>query len=133
MAAENWLDPYLLQKPGAVKDYKEAWGWTRYQVDGKLFAATCRPGPEHAAVYAGHPLLTLKADPLALSAFTAQYPDILPGFYMDKRHWLSIRLDGDVPEALIRRLCDDAYRLIAAKLTKKRQRELLASAQPDKQ
>ena len=41
----DWLDTYLLSLPGAEKDYKLEWGWTRYQVRGKLFAAVCAPGP----------------------------------------------------------------------------------------
>ena len=43
----QWLDSYLLDKRGCVKDYKLEWGWFRYQVGGKLFAATCQPGEEH--------------------------------------------------------------------------------------
>ena len=40
----EWLDAYLLSLPGAEKDYKIEWGWMRYQVRGKLFAAVCAPG-----------------------------------------------------------------------------------------
>ena len=42
-----WLDETLQAKKGCTKDYKPEWGWWRYQVGGKMFAATCRPGPEH--------------------------------------------------------------------------------------
>ena len=48
----------------------------------------------------------------------------LPGFYADKRHWISVDLDGDVPEELLRELCDHSYNLVFAKLTKKLQREI---------
>ena len=30
MNRDDWLDEYLLAKPGAVKDYKPEWGWWRY-------------------------------------------------------------------------------------------------------
>lgn len=120
-----WLDGYLCAKSGAVKDYKAEWGWDRYQVGGKLFAATCCPGPEHAAPYAGHPLLTLKCDPLHGELLRSQYPDILPGFYCDKRHWISIRVRGEVPPELVRQLCDESYQLVFGKLTKKLQKEIL--------
>ena len=36
-----WIDDYLLQKKGVSKDFKEEWGWYRYQIGGKLFAAVC--------------------------------------------------------------------------------------------
>lgn len=125
----TWLDGYLCAKPGAVKDYKAEWGWDRYQVGGKLFAAACCPGPEHAAPYAGHPLLTLKCDPLHSELLRGQYPDILPGFYCDKRHWISLRVKGAVPPELVRQLCDESYELVFGKLTKKLQREILEQSQ----
>ena len=118
-----FLDALLRSFPGAAWDYKAEWGWERYQVGGKMFAATCCPGPEHPA-YGGHALLTLKCDPLRAQALQAQYPDIRPGFYMDKRTWISVFLDGSVPEDLLRSLCAESYQLVFAKLTKKVQREI---------
>jgi len=120
-----FLDALLRSLPGAAWDYKAEWGWERYQVGGKMFAATCQPGGEHG-IYGNHPLLTLKCDPVRSLALQAQYPDILPGFYMDKRCWISIFLDGSVPEALVRGLCRDSYDLVFAKLAKKLQREIEA-------
>lgn len=123
----EWLDAYLLAKTGAVKDYKLEWQWWRYQVGGKLFAATCQPGPEHKG-YDCRELLTLKCDPQRSELLRAEFPDIIPGFYCDKRHWISVFLDGDVPEDVLRDLCDHSYRLVFGKLTKKLQRELLEKA-----
>ena len=91
-----WLDEALLALPGCEKDFKEEWGWHRYQVGGKLFAATCAPGPEHKVV-GGHEILSVKCDPQLSELLRSQYPDIVPGFYMDKRCWISILLDGSVP------------------------------------
>ena len=119
----DWLDEYLLAKPGAVKDYKPEWGWWRYQVGGKLFAATRRPGPEHKG-YDGRELLTLKCEPMLAELFRAEYPDVIPGFYMDKRNWNSVFLDGAVPDEVLCDLCDRSYQLVFQKLTKKLQREI---------
>ena len=119
----EWLDAYLLSKTGAVKDYKPEWEWWRYQVGGKLFAATCQPGPEHKG-YDCRELLTLKCDPLRSELLRAEFPDIIPGFYCEKRHWISVFLDGEVPEDVLRDLCDTSYRLVFEKLTKKLQREI---------
>lgn len=119
----EWLDAYLLEKAGAQKDYKLEWGWWRYQVGGKLFAATCQPGPEHKG-YDCRELLNLKCEPMRAELLRAEFPDIIPGFYCDKRHWISVFLDGDVPEDVLKDLCDSSYRLVFEKLTKKLQREL---------
>ncbi len=123
-----WLHDRLLQLPGAAHDYKAEWGWDRYQVGGKLFAAICCPGMEHAAAYAGHPLVNLKCDPLESEALRSTYPAILPGFYCDKQRWIAVLLDGDVPRDLLWRLCEQSYALVFDKLTKKCQREIMAQA-----
>lgn len=121
-----WLDEYLMGKPGAEQDFKLEWGWRRYMVRGKLFAAVCAPGPEHK-VYGGHELVNLKCDPRMSELFRAQYPEVLPGFYCDKRLWIAALLDGALPEDVLRDLCDQSYRLVVEKLPKYVQKELTLS------
>ena len=119
------VDAYLRAKPGAEKDFKAEWGWWRYLVGGKMFAAEFTVGPEHKELYKGRHLLTLKCDPAALRA---ELPDaVYPGFYMDKRNWISIDLDADVVDGLLMELCDHSYELVFSKLTKKLQREIAAA------
>ena len=36
-----WVDDYLLQKKAVQKDFKKEWGWYRYQIGEKMFAAVC--------------------------------------------------------------------------------------------
>lgn len=119
----DWLDEYLLSMPGAIKDYKPEWQWFRYLVGGKMFAATCQPGPEHKT-YDCREMLSLKCEPLLAEAFRSEYPDIIPGFYMDKRNWNSIYLDGEVPDDVLHDLCERSYSLVFAKLTKKLKEEI---------
>lgn len=119
----QWLDEYLLSKPGCTKDYKVEWGWWRYQVGGKLFAATCRPGEKYG--YGDRELINLKCEPAMAELLRAEFPDIIPGFYSDKRNWNSVFLDGAVPEDVLKDLCDRSYDLVFAKLTKKLQKEIL--------
>ena len=124
-----WLDAYLLKNPGAERDYKEEWGWHRYRVRGKQFAALCRP-EEKYGLYGGKLLLNLKCDPCMAELFRQEYPrQILPGFYMDKRTWIAVLLEKALPENVLRALCDTSYRLVLEKLPKKVQREL--SQQPE--
>ena len=118
-----WLDEYLLSLPGAEKDYKPEWGWFRYMLRGKLFAAVCSPGPEHN-IYGGHDLVNLKCDPTRSELLRAVYPDILPGFYSDKRTWIACFLDGELPDDLLRQLCAESHRLVLEKLPKYVQREI---------
>ena len=122
----EWLDAYLLSFPGAEKDYKPEWGWFRYMLRGKLFAAVCSPGPEHKT-YGGHSLVNLKCAPARAELLRAGYPDILPGFYSDKRAWIACLLDGELPDELLRQLCTDSHRLVLEKLPKYTQKEILAT------
>jgi len=120
-----WLEQYLLDKPGAEHDFKAEWNWDRYMVKGKLFAATMAP-PQGMKdeTYNGHPLMNLKCDPRRAELLRAEFSDILPGFYCDKKTWIAVRLDGAVPDTLLKELCDDSYRLIVEKLPKYVQKEI---------
>ena len=64
--------------------------------------------------------------PELAEALREQYPDILPGYYSDKRLWVSALLDGDLPDVVLRDLCDMSYGLVVSKLPKYVQRELAA-------
>lgn len=127
MKQQDWIDAYLMEKAGVTQDFKVEWQWLRYQVGGKLFAAQMQPGEEHQAAYAGKQLLSLKCDPMLAELLRAQHDEIMPGFYMDKRHWISIDLGGSLAHELIQKLCDDSYNLVFGKLTKKLQREIIGS------
>ena len=116
----TWMDEYLLAKKGVTKDLQPDWNWIRYQIGGKMFAALCL-NDEHVPVY-----ITLKLRPEEGEFWRGQYEDVIPGYYMNKRHWNSIRADGAVPDAVLRDMLDEAYDLVLHSLSKKKQAELLA-------
>lgn len=115
----TWLDEYLLSKKGVSKDHKAEWNWTRYMIDGKMFAAVCYDDDNRDS------LITLKLDPLEGDLMRSMYEDVIPGYYMNKEHWNSIKTDGAVPDEVLRMMLDKAYGLILGSLSKKRQREIL--------
>ena len=59
-----------------------------------------------------------------------QYEDIIPGYYMNKTHWNSVKADGNVPDDLLKDLLDKSYRLVLGSLSRKKQRELLETRDP---
>ena len=114
-----WLDEYLLGKTGVTKDHKKEWNWIRYQVGGKMFAAVCldeRSNPYY---------ITLKLEPAEGDFLRTQYEDIIPGYYMNKMHWNSVKPDGEVPDDLLKDLLDKSYRLVLGSFSKKKQQEIL--------
>ncbi|WP_298031909.1 MmcQ/YjbR family DNA-binding protein [uncultured Dysosmobacter sp.] len=120
----EWLDGYLLSLPGAEKDYKPEWAWFRYMIRGKLFAAVCSPEAKYRT-YGGHDLVNLKCEPSRAELLRAEYPEILQGFYCDKRTWIACLLDGELPGEVLRDLCAESHRLVLEKLPKYVQREIL--------
>lgn len=116
----SWINEYLMNKKGVAKDLKVEWNWIRYRIGEKLFVAICLD--ENNEPY----YITLKLEPTEGEFLRQQYPDILPGYYMNKVHWNSVKADGDVPDDLLKELFDKSYDLILKGFSKKKQQELLA-------
>ncbi|MBR3797185.1 MAG: MmcQ/YjbR family DNA-binding protein [Clostridia bacterium] len=115
----EWMDEYLLAKKGVTKDLQADWNWIRYHVGGKMFAALCLDDTGKA-VY-----ITLKLEPLEGEFWRRQYADVIPGYYMNKLHWNSIKPDGAVPDDILRNMLDQSYALVLAGFSRKRQKEIL--------
>lgn len=114
-----WIDDYLLGKRSVTKDLQADWNWIRYHIGGKMFAAVCLD-PEDKPYY-----ITLKLEPAEGDFLRTQYPDILPGYYMNKVHWNSIKSDGEVPDELLKDMLDKSYNLVLKSFSQKKQREIL--------
>ena len=83
------------------------------------------PGPSYDAAYAGRDLLSLKCDPAWAEALRAEHAGILPGFYADKRHWISVDLGSDVAHQLRRQRNGHTHALVLSKQTNKAPRAIL--------
>jgi predicted DNA-binding protein (MmcQ/YjbR family) len=113
-----WLDA----QPGAVA---EPAGAPRaktpsvliYKVMGKSFAILSIRGIE---------AVSLKCDPHLAEILREQYAGVGHRYHMDRRHWISISLDADVPMAKIEPLVAGSYDLVCAGLTKTQKAELAA-------
>lgn len=114
-----WIDAFLLSKNGVTKDFKAEWNWIRYQIGGKMFAAICLDADNHPHY------ITLKLDPAEGEFLREQYEDIIPGYYMNKTHWNSVRADGAVPDELLKDMLDKSYQLVLSGFSKKKQNEIL--------
>ena len=115
----EWIDDYLLKMPGVTKDLQKDWNWIRYQIGGKMFAAICLDDNDKPYY------ITLKLEPLEGDFWRKQYDDIIPGYYMNKQHWNSVKADGEVPDDILKDLLEKAYRIVLGSLSKKKQKEIL--------
>ena len=116
----DWIDAYLLAKKGVQKDFKAEWNWLRYMVGDKLFAAVCYDDKTNRPA-----LITLKLTPNEGDFLLREYDDIIPGYYMNKTHWNSVKADGDIQDDMLKDLLDRSYDLVLHGLSKKKQAEIL--------
>ncbi|HMO34333.1 MAG TPA: MmcQ/YjbR family DNA-binding protein [Lacibacter sp.] len=56
-----------------------------------------------------------KCDPERALELREQYPGIVPGYHMNKKHWNTVLVDGSLPPSLVRELVDHSYELVRGK------------------
>jgi predicted DNA-binding protein (MmcQ/YjbR family) len=90
-----------------------------YKVKGKMFAILSVRGVEH---------VILKCDQHLAEILREQYAGVGHRSHLDRRFWISVSLDADVPQAEIQRLAEQSYALVRAGLTRKQRAEVEALA-----
>ncbi|MGW7414010.1 MmcQ/YjbR family DNA-binding protein [Streptomyces sp. NPDC054863] len=100
------LRAFCLEFDEAVEEFPFGPETSVFKVLGKMFALSALDSV---------PLtVNLKCDPENALRLRAQYPAIVPGWHMNKRHWNTVTLDGTVPDRLVRELVEDSYDLVVA-------------------
>ena len=111
------LAQYLMHKPEVWCDRPfgdQAWV---FKLDDKMLALLYQRN--------GHDCVNLKCDPQQALELRDVFASVTAGYHMNKRHWNTVQLHGDVPQGELERLCDHSYALIFKALTKAKQRALL--------
>ena len=99
------VQAYCESKPGATKEHPFRTGTIAFKVKGKAFALMPNEGQDGR--------LTLKCDLDRAQALREQYPEITPGYHMNKQHWNTLDLNGTLPDDVVRELIDHSYTLVA--------------------
>jgi len=114
--------PLPLELPGAVLTFPFGDDVNVYKVGVQSASG---PGGRHSAgkmfcligLYAEPGSMTLKVDPDRGIELVREHPAISPGYHSNKRHWITVELDGTVDDALLRELVEDSYDLVVSTLT----------------
>lgn len=77
---------------------------------GKMFALVSQQE--------GTPRVTLKCTPPDAEVLVDRFESIMPGYYMNKRHWISISLSGELSDEMLIDLVDNSYDLVFSNLKK---------------
>jgi predicted DNA-binding protein (MmcQ/YjbR family) len=59
--------------------------------------------------------VSLKCDPLLAERLRETYETVLPGFHLNKKHWNTILITGQVPDDELASLINHSYELVADK------------------
>ncbi len=68
--------------------------------------------------------INLKCKPEIAVELREKYEEVSPGYYMNKKHWNSIKPQGKISNELMKKWILDSYNLVVAGLPKKIQKEL---------
>jgi predicted DNA-binding protein (MmcQ/YjbR family) len=68
--------------------------------------------------------VSLKCEPALAEQLRAAHPEITGAWHMNKTHWNGVRLDGALPDAMVRDMVEDSYDLVVATLSRKQQEQL---------
>jgi predicted DNA-binding protein (MmcQ/YjbR family) len=100
------VEEYILSLPNSKLDYPFGEDVAVYKLNDKMFALI-QEGKD--------PLrLSLKCDPLLAVTLREKYETVLPGYHLNKKHWNTIVLTGQLPWEEIQGLIRHSYDLVAA-------------------
>lgn len=98
------VEDYLLSMPNARLDYPFGENTAVYKVNDKMFAlVTENKEPVQ---------LSLKCDPLLAETLRAKYDTVMPGYHLNKKHWNTIVLTGQLNWDEIKDLIRHSYDLV---------------------
>lgn len=101
-----------LELPGVTTDQPFGFGVDVFRVGGKIFLILME----------GHgvPLATMKCDPEEAVWYREEFRSVVPGYHMNKKHWISVRPGGDVTPELLEELVEGAHAALVASLPRSR-------------
>ncbi len=102
---------YCLAKKGVTEEFPFDESTLVFKVMGKVFALT---GLDKIPFS-----VNLKCDPEYALELREQYPEVAPGYHMNKKHWNTVNFSGGLPTNLMTALIDHSYDLVVKGLPKK--------------
>jgi predicted DNA-binding protein (MmcQ/YjbR family) len=104
------LREYCISKPAVTESFPFDESTLVFKVAGKMFLLT-----DLVEAFS----MNIKNTPEKVIELREQYPSILPGYHMNKIHWITVMIDGTITDRLLQHWIDESYELIIAGFTKK--------------
>jgi len=99
------VEEYILSMPNARLDYPFGQDVAVYKVGDKMFALI-REGKDPVQI-------SLKADPELSKLLRQKYDEVMPGYHLNKKHWNTIILSGQLGWPEVQDLIRHSYDLVA--------------------
>ena len=112
-----FVQALLDAKPGGVAEPARIKGVFLYKLAGKIFAILSTRA--NAAV-------SLKCDPVLAEMLRETHAGVGHRYHLDRRHWISVNLDGGLDDDELERLAAGSYDLVRRSLTKAQKAQLPA-------
>jgi len=98
------VEEYLLDMPDAKLDYPFGEGVAVYKVNDKMFALV-QEGSDPVRI-------SLKCDPKLAETLRERYETVMPGYHLNKKHWNTIVLTGQLSWEEVQDLINHSYNLV---------------------
>jgi len=98
------VEEYLLGMPDAKLDYPFGEGVAVYKVNDKMFALV-QEGAEPVRI-------SLKCDPKLAETLRERYETVMAGYHLNKKHWNTILLSGQLSWDEVKDLINHSYNLV---------------------
>lgn len=109
------LREYCLQKPGTTEGLPFGEDTLVFKVGEKIFLLTSLDTGNR---------FNAKCDPERAIELREQFDEIIPGYHMNKKHWNTVYMNGQLTRKQLNELIDHSYELVLSSLPKKLQEEI---------
>ncbi len=104
------LRDYCISKPAVTESFPFDESTLVFKVAGKIFLLT-----DLVNAFS----MNIKNTPEKVIELREQHPSVLPGYHMNKMHWVTVMIDGTIPDALLKQWINESYNLIVAGFARK--------------
>jgi predicted DNA-binding protein (MmcQ/YjbR family) len=98
------VEGYVLSMPNASRDFPFGEEVAVYKVDDKMFALIAE-GKDPVRI-------SLKCDPQLSEILREKYHEVMPGYHLNKKHWNTIVLAGQLEWEEVKALIRHSYDLV---------------------
>ena len=103
------LRDWCLSFPGAEETFPFTPETSVFKIAGKMFALS--------PLASEPPKVSVKCEPELGEALRFEHTSVEPGYHLNKRHWITVECNGDLPDARLRELIEDSYDLVKPRST----------------